>query len=303
MTVKPQDFATGEATLTRDATTTTVPLSIVGGYASASVPNIEAGAWSLQVNFYNAGGQLSYTGTKAVTITAGRTLNTSITISATTGAVSINIELPDSQLVLWNTLGSQFEFENSQVGPALLSPSGSAYLFSAGKFGNGINLNPNDIFTIPGSAIPGAAGTIEFWIKANFSSAPGRGYFLMSMGVANGSVDLLNNGSSLIMNIFNSTTSFPADQIKIEAGKWIHIALTWNQAGLDSTGDTARIYTNGAIAAAASPQFYSGNRNQNYPIYVYGYGANDSGTIIGSTMDNLKIYHKAKTSYSDRNAE
>lgn len=88
------DFVTGEAILTKDTVTRTVALTIVGGRATATVPGLAAGTWSLTVNFYNAEGNLTFTGINTVTVRNGKVTPISVTVTPQGGSVSLDFLLP-----------------------------------------------------------------------------------------------------------------------------------------------------------------------------------------------------------------
>jgi hypothetical protein len=88
------DFITGEAILTKGAETRTVVLTIAGGRATANVTGLAAGTWSLTVNFYNAEGGLTFSGTTVVTVRNGKVNPVSITVNPLGGSVGLDISLP-----------------------------------------------------------------------------------------------------------------------------------------------------------------------------------------------------------------
>lgn len=88
------DFTTGIVSLSKGALNQTAPITIANGRASASIPGLEAGLWTITLNFYNATGTLTYTGTSTVTIQNGVTTSASITIDPVSGGITFDFGLP-----------------------------------------------------------------------------------------------------------------------------------------------------------------------------------------------------------------
>jgi len=67
-------------------------------------------------------------------------------------------------LVLWNTLGSDYELQNSEIGPSVMPLQTLAY--APAKYGNGV-LSDNDdpVIRIPKSVLNTEEGTICLWMK------------------------------------------------------------------------------------------------------------------------------------------
>ncbi len=88
------DFSTGSIVLTKGATTVTSPIVIANGRASATVAGLESGVWSITLNFYNATGNLTFTGTSSVTVNNGVTTSVSVIINAVSGSITFDFGLP-----------------------------------------------------------------------------------------------------------------------------------------------------------------------------------------------------------------
>ncbi|MBL8995649.1 MAG: hypothetical protein JNM63_20040 [Spirochaetia bacterium] len=301
-TTSPQTFTTGSVTLVQGATIQTAPLSIVSGTATATIPNLAPGAWDLTVNFYDNNGLLSYSGTKTVTVVAGQTANSSIVLTPTSGNVTLTLNLPDAGLVLWNTLGTQAELDASKVGPAITLTSGSPS-FSAGKFGNGINTSQSEIPQIAAGLLPGPRGTIEFWMKPNWSSGAGIHFRLIDSPTTAFNVNIECDGTSIFLRLFDQVMIAPQSSVTITAGTWVHVAFSWNASGLDATGETVRLYINGVkVLGFFNPVNYS-LLNTSDATQITAWGYNASGFIVGSVVDNLKVYSFGKINFADRTVE
>lgn len=305
-TANPQDFATGEAVLTQDTTTVTQPLTIQNGVATGTVQNLNSGAWTLLVNFYNAAGQVSYTGSKAVTVTSGRTASANVTLGATYGGLNINITLPDGNLTLWNTLGSLAEMGNPMVGPSVdfHSYSGAQPEFLPAKFGYGFKTSAYCFLTPPPVSFPNEKGTIEFWMKPNWSSSAEQQQIIWA-GTSgdDGMVFGKNPGSSPSVKLFGQTLLIESPDYSFAAGELHHFAVTWADATIDSTGDTVRVYFDGKLVASSKMYVAFWYRSITY-FSITGMAFPTGSQIwIGSVVDNLKIYNAAKTSFADRNVQ
>jgi len=304
-TANPQDFATGEAILTQDTTVITKPLSILNGVATGTVQNLNSGAWTLQVNFYNATGAVSYTGSKAVTITSGRTANANVTLGATYGGLTINVALPDGNLTLWNTLGSLQEMGNPMVGESVgfASYSGAQPEFQPCKFGYGFKTTSYSYPTPPTSSFPNDKGTIEFWMKPNWSSSDPNAYIMNTGG--NGGILMGKDAGQPYpyVILYGETLLIDSPDYSFAAGELHHFAITWADGGIDSTGDTARVYFDGKLVGSSKMVIRFWNRNISY-FNIYGWGLpTGASQWLGAIIDNLKIYNAAKTSFSDRNVQ
>lgn len=300
-TTSPQSFTSGTVNLTQGATSLNVPLSIVSGTATATIPNLTPGVWVLTVNFYDNNNFLTFTGSKNVTVTAGQTANTALVLTPTSGNISVTLNLPDANLILWNTLGSLAEMNSGKVGPLVELNSGASPSFAAGKFGNGLITSGAQIARI-GGAFPAARGTIEFWMKPNWSSGSGIHYRLVDSPTTTFNIACESDGVLVYLRIFDQLMSAPESSVVITAGAWVHVAFSWDQAGLDATGETIRLYLNGVKTLAFFNPINS-HLVTNDPLMVCAWGYNAGGFDVGSVVDNLKIYAYGKINFADRNVE
>lgn len=256
-TANPQDFATGEAILTQDTTVVTKTLTIQNGVATGTVQNLNSGAWTLKVNFYNASGVVSYTGSKSVTVTSGRTANANVTLGATYGGLSINVALPDGNLTLWNTLGSLDEMANPMVGGQVtpLTFVGAQPEFLPAKFGYGYRTTVYSMPALPVEAFPYDKGTAEFWMKPNWGSGAENQTILSTTSSSPDNSDLyLGKDASQpfsYVRIYGRLLLIPSSEYYFAAGEMHHFAITWADGGIDSSGDTMRFYFDGKLLASA----------------------------------------------------
>lgn len=85
-------------------------------------------------------------------------------------------------------------------------------------------------------------------------------------------------------------------------GESFHLAVVWDEEGIDGTDDTMRIYLNGEVAGAASG-FWGGDP---FLKYLYLGTSPNSGTFgtyynaMAGAFDNLKIWEYSKVDFSDR---
>lgn len=174
------DFTTGIVVLTKGSITQNAPIVIANGRASASIPGLEAGVWTITLNFYNATGDLTYTGTSTVTVQNGVTASVSITIDPVNGAISFDFALPidGSAFIgsyLYNGLpcscywlNNQIIFQNEGGGTsAMVSALSADEVVVDSSFGNYHAKLSADLSTItwytPGGSL--AIGTGTPWVR------------------------------------------------------------------------------------------------------------------------------------------
>jgi PASTA domain-containing protein len=91
-------------------------------------------------------------------------------------------------------------------------------------------------------------------------------------------------------------------------GRWIHIAGVWDRQGIGGTSDTVRLYVDGKAVAASLASDWgttpcAGRRPAGqWRCFTDVVGCND---VCANTfaVDNLKLWHYAKTDYDDRFSE
>lgn len=88
------DFVTGTITLTKGTSTVNASITISGSRATATVSALAAGTWTAEISFFNAAGDLTYTGTTTVVVRNGVTTPVSVVVTPVGGSVSIDFPLP-----------------------------------------------------------------------------------------------------------------------------------------------------------------------------------------------------------------
>ncbi|MBI4979473.1 MAG: hypothetical protein HZC28_18495 [Spirochaetes bacterium] len=251
--------------------------------------------------------------------------NIALKVTDTLGAFSVTtnrvfISTNNDGLVLWNQLGSVSEVTTSACGRDLSFPNTGNYAFVPGKYGNAIGLTDDSLKDLlflddASSVLNPEEGTIEMWVKiAEDPLGYQYGGYLLWNGAC---TPWETNGANLCMldpeliGLFNGSVAFNGTTVSVQynlaanrnehafINQWMHVALVWNRSGIGGTSDCLRLYLNGATVASTN-------------LSTWGTVASGS-TFIGSGVDwhtankfwidNLKVYTKAKTNFSDRLTE
>lgn len=303
------DFTTGIVVLTKGALTRSAPIVISGGRATASIANLAAGTWNVTINFYNAAGDLTFTGTTSVVVRNGVATPVSVVVNPVDGSIVLDIPLPidaTATLILHNTLGSDLEISTSLVGSSLSIMGSVAY--APAYFDNGVHVELWAGLQFPADLLNRDAGTVEFWYAAD-NRENGGVFFLFDVrhsdySTSDGFFSYLEDQK--IMLRFNSATgataSFP---ITYATGVPVHLAYVWNFAGIDGSADAWRLYVDGIQVAQGAGSgslldstggtFVLGNSWDADPNVVLSGARSARGTF-----DNLKVWSGAKTDFSDR---
>lgn len=249
------------------------------------------------------------------------------------GLLSVGIALLASpargEVVLWNTLDSQAEVENSRIGldgtfgggtfvPGMSPAFGSAYRV------DGSVVNP--LVTFPKEALPVDAGTIEFW--ARLTNPP---VSIPSIGGDNPAfvslLDPLTNSNFRVA--LNANDGLGKGGLCGFAGKgrrsactggygaytyqqvlgtgqaqaWHHYALVWDRNGVAGVlGGTRKVvvFLDGVVDSGA---FYEDSGADFVPLQGGALGVILSHHLSAATqiaVDNLIIRNVARTDFSDR---
>lgn len=242
---------------------------------------------------------------------------------------SVNLNAESNGLMFWNTLGSDEEVLNSEVGANLefYNPSvhgGTGCCDAVGNriyvegpfenFENGVQLSGsydvtarihNIVLSNLTNYISSERGTIEVWYMQTEDPVPYShniyrifdGSFGLNSGMGLQSSD--NNdgtGKDLTFYLyFGGTNTYVTSDISAYNGEWIHIAAVWDRAGIDGTSDAMRLYVNESQAAATTQNTWGISVGSLADIC----GANDAAGYF--SMDNLIIWNYAKTDFDSSN--
>ncbi|KAA3611837.1 MAG: hypothetical protein DWQ01_07060 [Planctomycetota bacterium] len=236
----------------------------------------------------------------------------------TQGAVAIDelkiwdhARIPEPGLVLWNTLGSQAEVENSIVG---LNGSFAGGSFVPGVSGNAFRADhsQNLSVTFPYQVIPTGAGTIEFWAKLEGMPTDipwGNNPYFIEIGDGSSGYAMGFNGNdggggggicgSAGNHYMCSTGSYlqtytyegllGSGQVEL----WHHYVLAWDENNLPGLGQKVAVYLNGQL----QPQRWHDYRNNGFPPMTGGelglinFQQLTQGAVA---IDELKIWDHAR---------
>jgi hypothetical protein len=220
-------------------------------------------------------------------------------------------------LVLWNKLGSASEILNSASGPNLSFYGGGSWpdatanpAYVPGVFGNALTIGPgsygsqgrvhNVIWNNVDNYLNPERGAVEVWFQQNATPVDYENgiYRLFDGGFGRGSgIGLESVASGLTFSVyFGGAYTTVQQDISALNGNWLHVAGVWDRAGIGGSGDTVRLYLNGAVVAASANGGWGSTVGTEADIA----GAND-GNIAGQFyVDNLKVYDFALTDYSHR---
>lgn len=217
----------------------------------------------------------------------------------------------DEGLVLWNTLGSLSELQNSVIGLAL--DPGTACAYVAGRFGGAISNNRAGLRSnqarLPSAVMYLDRFACEFWVKKNFGIVNGMGAIITMNesgqvfhvqhrsgygGLYRTFVEVEAAGNSLWYSVehggISGCNSF------LPPGEWIHIAVSVNAS--EAAGERIRLYRNGirqgmvVISEAVVPHVLLGGT----PYLLMSWAYDNEG--FEGCLDNIKFYDYGKTNFS-----
>jgi hypothetical protein len=246
-------------------------------------------------------------------------------------SIEANNELIQKDLVLWNTLDSKTEVENSQVGPGGLLGEGH---FETGRFGTAYSIDYGlsssifpELFTIafPKEVIHTDSGTIEIWAKleqfppligAGGSIEPfpylihiNDGYSRFDMGLnrndgaGNGGLcGFVGHGFTTGSGVFGhwSYKQVLGEQVQ----GWHHYALVWDKNGIAGLPDGTQklaVFLDGQLESGRWHDYYAG-ASEIVPLVdgelrlAVNYWVPEGKIIV----DNLVIWNRAITDFSHR---
>ena len=231
--------------------------------------------------------------------------------------VTIVHAVASSNLIFWNKLGSDFEVQNSEVGPDGTSYGAPAY--GAAQFGNGIHCDNNGEYSEfifnPATPYSLERGTVEFWIKTDFAVVNGVPQTPVGKALFYINTNQNTNYRRMYMCIhptYKILAQFGqvsgANQVTAtdntsdwNAGDLVHIAVAWDKDTFDG-GKTIAIYINGNQTASTTVPLPVGIP-VNFDLLCAGNIVLGAQRPSQSIMDNFKIYNYAKTDFSDRFTE
>lgn len=307
------DFTTGVATLVKGTVTKIAPLVILNGRASATVSQLAAGTWTLTVEFFNAAGELTHTGTATVVVANGKVVPVVVTVSATGGSIGIDITLPIDQEgpVFWNKMeGASGGLIPSEIGPAIHAGLAS---FIPAQFNNGafidVGVSGNDRLMIDADTADlifaglSNAGCIEFWMLTGPTFEPTwNNHFINDEGGLHSHPTIAGvSTASGPMGFQVRGTYAWTTGVVINASELHHLALSWDFSGKFGGGDTIRLFLDGNLVGATTDD---ANHTEGFRHYDYLFGTtwgNHGGSPVA--FDNVKIWAYPKTDFSDRFAE
>ncbi len=209
-------------------------------------------------------------------------------------------------LTLWSKLDGAGDVTDPQVGPAGYLAGVSAW--RAVHFGLGCWSAAGSggrVFFPASSVLDNACGTLEFWLKPDFS-AEWRGLnqdkYLVAAEAGGGKIALFFDHSQrkLVFQMNGSSST----QVKWEPtwapGEVVHVALVWDCTGRRiGDGRTMALYVNGLLREETietttwTPQDFG-------PFFSLGEIGGDEAE---AAFDNLRAYDYCKTDFRDRYRE
>lgn len=152
---------------------------------------------------------------------------------------------------------------------------------TTGKFNTGIGLDGVDDYITTNVVVPGANGSVMFWVK---NPAAGAGSYLFRSNA--NSRTYISIGSNISFTKGNPGVSVGSTP-SIPSNTWVHVALTW---WTDSGGTQyARSYYNGLPIAAAVTFLDSNNGS----YVVQGAFSNTGVQNSSGIFDDLQVYNYA----------
>ncbi len=231
------------------------------------------------------------------------------------GSMAAQDEEGGSGLVLWNQLGSDDEVLNSAHGPNLTFYTGGSGIhvegdrkYVAGVEGKGVTLKGrygtcdrvhNIVMSDLNTHLDSEKGSIEMW------------YYQVEVpvGYSHGEYRLFDGGYGLGAGIqfsvgdpwmgFGITCEEPwtqqvrHDVYSIPLGEWIHVAASWDRAGIMETDETVQLYINNTKVDSSTATNWGTIFGDEADIC----GGQDANIAGKFAIDELKIWDHAKTSF------
>jgi hypothetical protein len=240
--------------------------------------------------------------------------------------IALRAEAIPESVLLWNTLGSSTEIENSEVGPDGTYGGGTGFPVgppaAQGDFENAYEADATQsspLTSFPLSALPtGGAGTIEFWARLGgmpSSIPPSDSPAMISLN-SGGLVLRFNPNDGLgggglcgVVNTGNPKTACTdgygsytySDILGAGVADWHHYALVWDTNGIfgvDNGNRDVAVFLDGALESGL---FYdAGGSIGAFTSGSLGLVRGDQLTSGNVAIDDLIIYDYAKTYFGDR---
>jgi hypothetical protein len=217
-------------------------------------------------------------------------------------------------LVLWNTLGSDYEVTHSKVGPNgtwVGTPS-----YAAGQFGNGAYVATAEShidFSLPMQN----EYTIEWWFKTDWACVDGmandgnyshcwftwerRNYNKMNLETYGNSVDRTYFAVADQPTFWGDGGPIPNQEaLNWEANTLHHFAVSSDRDEIDPTLNNVSFYLDGILVSTRVVNglpYYSNPGDYTLRLATFFY---DNNRPLEGMMDNLKVWDYAKTDFSDR---
>lgn len=230
-----------------------------------------------------------------------------LAISQFADAQNFNRDINEG-LVLWNTLGSDSELQNSEVGPAVTSLQTLSYSAALNGFGI-VSDNDDPVVQIPSSVLNIEEGTISLWIKlisvpTTYPNATEHLFlytpenslrFLSNDGNAHSGWFAHTGGSRLYSINSFGTTSTSSLGINDEE---IFLTIRWDSSGVTGHGSEKLVFFRNDVkigtyweTGSAWPANFSDDLLLNEARYNPTYA---SGTVdLDLIYDDIKMYNRS----------
>lgn len=276
------NVASGTVTVTKDSETRTKAVSISGEQGIVKFFDMTPGTWVIDVRLYNSIGELLYSGSGSGEVIAGQTSVVSISMIPQEGNIRIIFSMPATPL-LWNTLDDGYALTASDIGPAVSCIGTPVY--AAAKFETGVAVGATSYLTATawplGTKEYGAdAYSIEFWFAHTGASYDTGIIASVEDGPA---VTRAGDAGNPLLRLSLPTGSIeqtiPADNA------FHHYAVTVSTT-------ECRLYIDGILTHTLS-SLPAGAQSGAVRL-------SDAADSVEGVFDNLKVYTKARSDFSDR---
>jgi len=195
------------------------------------------------------------------------------------------------------------------------------------EFDKGLYLSNNEFVILPISSISMSKGSVSFFLKPDYNSY-GNKYINQSGSYSYFSITDVNNnmlsfllrsgfGVKLFVYDGEMQTHFQAVGLEFEKDELLHLAVSWDcNGGIDSTGNSVKIFKNGKEVYSSKVQWQSHN-NKGITLFISGpspYYALYSELVVsagstpifvgnnssvGGIISDFTIYNYPKNDFSD----
>jgi hypothetical protein len=187
----------------------------------------------------------------------------------------------------YGTNGFYLDFSNDATKHAIAVVGNAKHSTTQNKIGaTSISFDGNgDRLDIPASTLmETASGTIECWVYMNALADGSQLYYnppIYNKGGVYQALTVRANGK-VTSHLYTGSVNELISANAISTGEWVHLAVTWNDAG-------RKIWINGVLNGTSSTSLTAMDAGGNNATFHIGEGTSDSHTGLNAYVDELRV--------------